>query len=48
VEQFKRRYKLSPKDNLYSVEDMKNSKILKFYKKKTQKQRVDSGIGYGI
>lgn len=41
-EQFKRRYKLSVNDNLYSVDDLKeNGRILKFVSmKKKAKQRV--------
>ena len=51
--QLKRRYKLTAKDNLYSVEDLKeNSKILKFFsKKKRTKQsivRVQSESGLGL
>lgn len=40
-DQLKRRYKLTPKENLYSVRDMsENSKILKFYnRKKRAKER---------
>lgn len=48
VEQLKRRYKLTPRDNLYSVEDMKNSKILRFTKKKKQNKNVETGLGCGV
>lgn len=34
VEQLKRRYGLNPNDNLFSIDDMKESKILKIYNRK--------------
>lgn len=43
LEQFKRRFKLTSKDYLFSVEDMKSSKILRFYTKQKQIKRQESG-----
>lgn len=40
-EQFRRRYKMNPNDNLYSVDDLKqNSKLLKFINTKKTKRKA--------
>jgi len=40
LEQLKRRYGLTAKDNLYSVEDMKSGKILKFFNRKKREKAI--------
>lgn len=44
VDQFKRRYGLTEDDNLFSIEDLKESKILKFYKRKKPEVNVMAGL----